>query len=490
MSRARSTRLGSARRYRRAAALAAVLLVLITAAVFAGQNPFSQPFTVRVAFSSAAQLHKGGEVRIAGLKVGQVDAIAAGRGNSSIVTLAIDPGGLPIHSDATFAIKPRLVLEGNGYVDVHPGTPAAPSLRSGSTVGLRQTSVAVQIDQVLNTFDLPTRNGFWGSVGELASGFGGGSLDSGAGGSAPSGGAGSGPSGATGLREAVRQFDGALGSVTQVASAVQGTQPGDLGRAIGSSGSVTAQLAENPPALADLVSSYNGLVGALASRDQALAASISGFDAVLRAAPVPLRQIDGALPTLTRFANTLRPALHAAPHALGLANGLLDQIAATVRPHELPALLLGLTPVLRDLPGLEQRLGTLFGYSTPVTNCIYSNVVPTLQMKIQDGVNTTGDPVYLDLMHLFTGLTAFSSAVDGNGGDVRLGVTTGDRIVSTIFPGLGQVVGQLPNVNGVRPTWLGFGVNPAFRPDQPCAGQPLPNLGARSGPAPQWARGH
>jgi hypothetical protein len=146
--------------------------------------------------------------------------------------------------------------------------------------------------------------------------------------------------------------------------------------------------------------------------------------------------------------------------------------------------------VLSSLPGLELRLGTLFGYSTPVTNCISSNVVPTLQMKIQDGVNTTGDPVYLDLMHLFTGLTAFSSAVDGNGGNVRLGITTGDQIVSSIFPGLGQVVGRLPGVDGVRPTWLGFGVNPPFRPDQPCAGQPLPNLSARSGPAPQWARSH
>lgn len=475
MSRPRPSRRNPERRYRRAAVIAAVGLVLITAAVFVGRNPFSHGFTLHVTFSSAAQLHNGGEVRIAGLKVGQVDGIAAGQHNTSIVTLAIDATGLPIHADATFAIKPRLVLEGNGYVDVHPGTPAAPVLRSGATIALPQTTVSVQIDQVLDTFGQPTRSGFWSSVGELASGFGGGS---------------SGPTGAAGLREAVRQLDGALGSVTQVATAAQGTRPGDLGRAIGSSGNVTAQLAENPSALADIVSSYNGFVGALASQDQALADSVSGFDAVLRAAPAPLREIDGALPTLTRFASTLEPALHTAPRSLGLANGLLDQIAATVRPPELPSLLDRLAPVLRTLPVLEQRLGTLFGYSTPVTNCISSNVVPTLNMKIQDGANTTGDPVYLDLMHLFTGLTAFSSAVDGNGGDVRLGVTTGDRIVSTLFPGVGQVVGQLPNVDGVRPTWLGFGINPPFRPDQPCAGQPLPNLSARSGPAPQWARPH
>jgi hypothetical protein len=37
----------------------------------------------------------------------------------------------------------------------------------------------------------------------------------------------------------------------------------------------------------------------------------------------------------------------------------------------------------------------------------------------------------------------------------------------------------------VRPTWLGFGVVPPFRPDESCIAQPLPNLQARSGPPPE-----
>jgi hypothetical protein len=93
------------------------------------------------------------------------------------------------------------------------------------------------------------------------------------------------------------------------------------------------------------------------------------------------------------------------------------------------------------------------------------------------------------MVHAFAGLTGFSSAVDGNGGTVRLGVTTGDRIVDTIFPGLGQLVARLPNVDGVRPTWLGFGVNPPFRPDVPCASQQLPDLSEDPGPLPDWASG-
>jgi hypothetical protein len=149
----------------------------------------------------------------------------------------------------------------------------------------------------------------------------------------------------------------------------------------------------------------------------------------------------------------------------------------------------GLTPLGATLPTLTGRLRTLFGYTRPVTDCINTHIVPSLNMVVPDGSNSTGDPVYLDLVHLFTGLTGFSSAVDGNGGTVRLGITTGDRIVDTLLPGIGQVVGRLPNVDGVRPEWLGYGVQPPYRPDQPCATQPLPKLGAGSGPVPEWASG-
>ncbi|MCW3066791.1 MAG: Long-chain-fatty-acid--CoA ligase, partial [Solirubrobacterales bacterium] len=278
-------------------------------------------------------------------------------------------------------------------------------------------------------------------------------------------------------------------AVTTVSRALRGTRPGDLGRAISSSADVAGQLARDPTALASIVTDYRTVVGALAAQDRALSDSIAGFDATLRVAPPTLRAIDAALPSLTRFGNALRPALHAAPATLHATNRLLDQIAGIVRPGELPAVLTGLAPVLRDLPQLEGRLQTLFRWTTPVTDCIATHVVPTLDTKIQDGVNSTGDPVYLDLVHLFTGLTAFSSAVDGNGGTVRLGVTTGDRVINQILPGLGSVVAKVPGADGVRPTWLGFGVNPPYRPDQPCASQALPNLSARSGPAPTWAKG-
>jgi phospholipid/cholesterol/gamma-HCH transport system substrate-binding protein len=463
-------------RYRRAAVIAALGLVLGTVVVFARQSLFQDGYQIRAVFSSANQLRDGSEVRIAGIKVGQVDGISAGPGNTALVQLGIDNTGLPIHDDATLTLKPRLILEGNGYIDLNPGTPAAPDLKAGGTIPLAQTAVSVQLDQVLDVFGAPTRGALQDSIANLASGLG----------PAPPASAPAQP-GYGGLRFAVRELDGSLTSIEQVAHAARGTEPGDLGRSVGSSRDVTAQLAQSPQSLADSVTSFDRVMAMLAEEDQPLAATISGFDQLLEAAPGSLARIDAALPPLTRFGNALRPAMHAAPVTLSKTTRLLDQIGAVVRPTELPRLLDRLAPVTATLPQLEQRLHTLFGYTAQVTDCIDTHVVPVLDSKIQDGARTTGDPAWLDLLHAMTGFTSASTSFDGNGGTFRTGLAFGASELQGVIPGIGNVVGQLdPGVQGVRPIWLGYGVDPAYRPDRACAAQPLANLNAESGPAPSW----
>src|SRR5207245_7305940 len=107
--------------------------------------------------------------------------------------------------------------------------------------------------------------------------------------------------------------------------------------------------------------------------------------------------------------------------------------------------------------------------------------------RIQDGPNTSGDPAWLDLLHGITGFTSASTSFDGNAGTFRAGLAFGGTALQGVIPGLGTFAGQLdPQVEGVRPVWLGYGVAPAYRPDQPCAKQPLPNLNAQAGPPPSW----
>lgn len=462
------------RRYRRAATIAVLGLVLTTVAVFAKQNPFAGHYEVRAVFGSANQLKRGDEVRIAGMRVGEVSEIDAGPGSTSLVTLEISDDGRPVHADATLAIVPRLILEGNLFVDLRPGTPNAPELRSGATIPRARTTSPVQLDQLLTVFDVPTRGALHRSIAAFADGLG----------PAPRRGGGRRVSGAAGLRRAVRELDGALDPAAQLSRAARGTDPGDLGRALRSSSDFTSQLATDPEALADLVTNYRRFTGALAAQDRELRATVSGFDEVLREAPASLRRIDRALPAVTRFGDALRPALRRAPRTLRSTERLLAQIDAIVSTGELPALLDALAPVTATLPRLEDRLGALMRYVVPVTRCVTTRIVPTLNTKISDGPNTTGDPVWLDLMHAFTGLTGASPNFDGNATTIRLGVTQGETSLNGILPGLGRVVGGGPKIQGVRPTWLGYDVDPPYRPDEPCTNQALPDLTKRDGGPP------
>ena len=54
-------------------------------------------------------------------------------------------------------IRPRIFLEGNWFVELQPGSPSAPTLSSGATIPITQTSDPVQLDQVLDALNTDTR---------------------------------------------------------------------------------------------------------------------------------------------------------------------------------------------------------------------------------------------------------------------------------------------------------------------------------------------
>jgi phospholipid/cholesterol/gamma-HCH transport system substrate-binding protein len=464
-------------RYRRAAVIAVLLFVLGAGFVFFKGSLFGGGYQLRAVISSASQLRSGSEVRIGGIKVGQVRSIDRGPGSASVVQFTIAGNGRPVHRDATLIVKPRLLLEGNAYIDLSPGTPGAAELADGATIPLAQTAITPQLDQVLNVFDSPTRDSLHRSIAGLAGGLG----------SAPPDVTAATGSGYRGLRRAVHELDGSLHSVRQVVHATRGTQPGDLHRAVDNSADMISQLADNPQALADSVTHFNRVIGTLAAASAPLAASIAGADRVLKTAPASLTKIDAALPHLTRFATALRPTLHTAPDTLRKTNRLLDQIGAVTRPQELPRLLDRLKPITSNLPSLEPRLRALFAYTTQVTDCISTHVVPVLNTKIQDGKHTTGDPAWLDLLHAVTGFTSASTSFDGNAGTFRAGLAFGPTALQGVIPGLGTIAGNInQDIQGVRPAWLGYGVEPPYRPDAPCADQKLPMLNVQPAPAPRW----
>ena len=142
-----------------AGAIALVVTVVVVYFGFTKAIPFKHHFTISATFPTANNLRPNSPVRIAGVAVGKVVAVQHLRAGEpgALVKMQIDDKGLPIHKDATFAIRPRIFLEGNFFVDVHPGTPSAPALGDGDKVTSTRAATPVQFDQILTSLQTDTR---------------------------------------------------------------------------------------------------------------------------------------------------------------------------------------------------------------------------------------------------------------------------------------------------------------------------------------------
>jgi len=451
-----------------------VLIVALTVFAFGRDALFPRGTEVKAIFASGTQLKSGSAVRRGGLDVGEVLRVRASEDGRALVTMRIKPDADPIRADSRMAIRPRLAFEGNFYVDVVGGTADSPIAGKGDTFPITQTSVPVQLDQVLSSFDDPVREASKRLVTSLSTGLGAGS---GAASAATS------TFGAEGLKAAARALADALPSVARVSSAARGQAPGDLGRALDSTANLTATLAENPQALSDVVASYDRVIGRLAASDRDLASSLRSASSTLQTAPASLRKLDRMLPELTRFATNLRPTLRELPDTTRPANRAFAQLATLTRKQELPALTSALDDPIRRLPSVSRQLQFALPMLSPIGTCISRNLVPVLNKRVPDGKLSIDQPAWLEFLHAAANLTGGSPGFDGNGATFRAGLGAGTNVAVGVIPGLGKMVGGFDpdELEGVRPVWLGYDVLPAKRPDVRCDTQPVAKLESKVG---------
>jgi virulence factor Mce-like protein len=145
----------------------ALTVLVVIVAVFLSYNankglPFVPTYDVGADLPNGAQLVAGNEVRISGFRVGVVDTITPKRrpdGTTyATIHMKLQSSVEPLPIDSKILVRSRSAL-GLKYVEITPGT-AARGFRAGSTIPLANaTPEPVEIDQVLNTFDLRTRIG-------------------------------------------------------------------------------------------------------------------------------------------------------------------------------------------------------------------------------------------------------------------------------------------------------------------------------------------
>ena len=144
--------------------IGAVTTLVVVVAVFLAYNanqglPFIPTYQLKIAAPSAANLVRGNDVRLGGARVGIVDRIEARRrpGGTSyaLVTLELDRVIQPLPADSTVLIRPRSAL-GLKYVELTRGS-SGKGFADGDTIPESSIRTGVEIDEVFNMFDDPTR---------------------------------------------------------------------------------------------------------------------------------------------------------------------------------------------------------------------------------------------------------------------------------------------------------------------------------------------
>jgi virulence factor Mce-like protein len=136
---------------------------------FGGSIPLNpQGYRVRISFPNAQELSTQADVRIAGVNVGKViqKNVDSG-GNGTVATIQLDNQYAPIHKDAHAILREKTIL-GEVYVALSPGSPKSPPVPDGGFLGRGQVQPAVQISQIFDAFDPPTRRAFQTWQQELA----------------------------------------------------------------------------------------------------------------------------------------------------------------------------------------------------------------------------------------------------------------------------------------------------------------------------------
>jgi phospholipid/cholesterol/gamma-HCH transport system substrate-binding protein len=294
-------------------AVAAVAVVLL--------RPGADPYEVTARFQNAAQLVKGDLVQVAGAEIGSVTDIQLTDDGQADITMSITDDRYKPLRQGTQVIVRQASLSGvaNRYLDLMLPSGSPPGIEDGGLIRAQDTTTAVDLDQLFNTFDDGTRDS---------------------------------------LRKLIRGFGTQYGG-----RGVQASRGfAYLNPSLAASSRLFEELNYDTPLLRDFVVNSSKLVTTIASRRDQLAGLIDGLATTTTAIG---RQKDaladavGRFPDFMRRANTTFVNLRSTIDDLTLLVDESKPVAKKLRPfvRALRPLAIDAQPTLQDLSQLIQRTG-------------------------------------------------------------------------------------------------------------------------------------
>jgi phospholipid/cholesterol/gamma-HCH transport system substrate-binding protein len=458
-----------------------VMLIVIVVGVYFGFTkhiPFKHGFRLNAEFGTALNIHAKSPVRIAGVDVGKVTSIKR-QGRAGLVSMEIESRGLPIHSDATMKLRPRIFLEGNWFVELQPGSPSASTLSSGATIPITQTSDPVQLDQVLDALNTDTRANlqkFLIYYGEALT------LKPDAAENAEQEPEMRGLNGAQAINRAYHLGPPALRGGAVINQATTGTQPHDLSKLIAGIGKVTAALNVHEQQLGELISNFNTFFAALAAQSEPLRATVAELPSSLTNIDNGLAALDRSFPPTRTFAHDILPGVRNTNSTVAASLPWIEQVQASLAPNELGGVAKGLAEALPSLAKLQSEQVPLYQQGELLSKCQTNVIFPAGNAKLQDGGASSGVEDYKEFWYSLVGLSGFGQSFNGNGTVAKFlvgnsGQTVRSRptsILGTRLKGLRLLTHSPLAPLGTRPAFPTE--EPPYQPLVPCYKQKLPNF--------------
>jgi ABC-type transporter Mla subunit MlaD len=411
----------------RAGLIAVIVIVLGSWFAFTKDIPFTQTYRIQAVFKDSNLVAPRSPVRIAGIDVGKVVDVGRYKDtNYSVVTMEIEDGGRPVREDATLKVRPRLFLEGNFYVDLKPGTPAAEELDDGGMIPVSQTAAPVQLDNVLTALQSDARR----SLQDTLVGFGE-ALDSEP---TPEENADLDPdvqglTGGQAINKATETGPGALRGSAINADALRGTQPRDLSKLVKGIAGTSRGLARNEGQLGELLTNLNITTAALASRAPQLEESIELLGPTSSNLRRGLSSVDAALPPTQAFAREILPGVRETPATVAAADPWLAQVTPFLGERELGGLLDDLSPTTRNLARATHTSRDLVPKADAFNRCVTEVIIPTGNINVDDGEHSANTENYKEFWHSMVGQAGEGAGFDGNGTFLRLAAPGGAKVL-------------------------------------------------------------
>ncbi len=384
-----------------------VLVIAIAAVAFVVLRGDGGP-TYNLVFENSGQLVKGNQVEISGRAVGKVDEITLTDDNQAKVKVTITDSslqdGLPRGTKATVRQASLSSVAGR-FISLELGT--GPKLSSGSTIPATQTLSTVDLDQLFNTLDEPTRKSLQKVVQGQATWYQGQGANA---------------------NEAAKWFSPALSSTSKLLRQLTEDQ-GTFESLVVNASKVVGALAQQRDSISGLVQNANEASAAVGDQSQALEESLSVLPTTLKRGNSTFVNLRSTLDDLEPLVDvSLEQTKDLAPFLAEL-RPLLEEAGPTVKDLSTivskPGANNDLTDLMKQAPQIQKTATPTFKNTTQAIN----QSLPVL---------TFARPYAPDVIGLLRDFGQTNAYYDANGHFARAQVITNafsyDQATNTLTP--------------------------------------------------------